>query len=123
MKIVRTRFIPFKGFSAMNLFGFLLVRKDYDINKITEVTLNHESIHTEQMKELGYVPYYILYIIEWLIKTILLFNTTKAYYALASEREAYENQHKHNYISRCNRESYKWMKNIFSLKWDYKRIR
>lgn len=120
MKIVRTRFIPFKGFAAMNFFGFLLVRKDYDIKRISDVTINHEKIHTEQMRELGYIPYYILYILEWLIKMILLFSTDKAYKALASEREAYENQADFGYI-RGSRKRWKWMKNIFSLKWDYER--
>ena len=121
MKIVRTRFIPFEGFAAMNLFGFLLVRRDYDIKRIDDVTINHERIHTEQMKELCYVFYYIFYVLEWLIKSILLLSTDKGYKALASEREAYVNQADFDYIG--NRKRWRWMKNIFSLKWDYERPR
>ena len=47
MKIIYNKIIPFKGFLAINLFGFLFARK-----KLTEVNINHEKIHTEQMKEL-----------------------------------------------------------------------
>lgn len=53
MKIIYNKYIPFKGFLAINLFGVLLVRRTWrDINV---TLLHHEKIHTAQMKELGYV--------------------------------------------------------------------
>lgn len=64
MKIIYNNFIPFKGFLAINLFGILFVRgTDRDIN---DVVLNHERIHTAQMKELNYFFFYIIYLMEWI---------------------------------------------------------
>ena len=60
MKIVKNRFIPPRGFSYVNLFGVLFTRRD---RPISDKTLNHEQIHTEQMKEMLYVFFYIWYVI------------------------------------------------------------
>ena len=66
MKVIHNPIIPFSGFSYMNLFGTLFTRKTSLSMKRS--TLNHESIHTEQYKDLLYVFFLILYGIEWLIK-------------------------------------------------------
>ena len=52
MKIVRNNIIPFKGYKAMNLFGVLFVRGNA---RIDDINLNHEKIHTAQIKEMLYV--------------------------------------------------------------------
>lgn len=83
MKIIRNSIIPFKGFAAINLFGVLFVRNDV---KISERLLNHERIHTAQMKELGYIFFYIIYVLEWLIR---LFRSGNAYRNISFEKEAY----------------------------------
>lgn len=59
MKIIRNNIIPFKGFAAINLFGVLFVRRNV---AISERMLKHERIHTEQMKELWYVGFFIYFI-------------------------------------------------------------
>lgn len=43
MKIIYNKFLPVKGFLAMNLFGVLFVREELKA-KVTDVTLNHEAI-------------------------------------------------------------------------------
>lgn len=40
MKIIRNKYIPFKGYRAINLFGILFVRGNVRIN---ERTLRHEK--------------------------------------------------------------------------------
>jgi hypothetical protein len=96
MKIVRNNIIPFKGFKAINLFGILFVRNDANID---EVTLNHETIHTAQMKELLYVFFYILYLIDWLIGLVAYgFDTKRAYREICFEKEAYENENNIDYL-------------------------
>lgn len=97
MKIIYNNIIPFKGFLAINLFGVLFVRGTYrDINA---TVLNHEKIHTAQMKELGYVLFYILYLLEWVVR---LFKTGNAYRNISFEREAYENEKNRDYLTnRC----------------------
>lgn len=92
MKIIRNRFIPFPGFAAINLFGVLFVRPEA---VITERLLNHEKIHTAQMKELGYLFFYILYLLEWLYR---LMKTGNAYRNISFEREAYEHESQKFYL-------------------------
>lgn len=46
MKIIYNNIIPFKGFKAINLFGVLFVRKDIK-TPMSDVDINHESIHSE----------------------------------------------------------------------------
>lgn len=94
MKIIYNNIIPFKGFKAVNLFGLLFARKGASIN---ETTINHESIHTEQMKELLYLPFYVWYAIEWLIR---LFMKGNAYRNISFEREAYANEKDFDYLSK-----------------------
>lgn len=109
MKIIYNRFIPCKGFLAMNLFGVLFVRWEKGKPKpiLSRYTINHESIHTEQMKELGYIFFYIWYVIEWFIK---LFTTKNAYKSISFEREAYGNEKNLVYLEK--RKRYAWFKYI-----------
>ena len=65
MKIIYNNIIPFKGFKCINLFGVLFVRKGCFMS---EEDLNHERIHTAQMKEMLYVFFYLWYFVEWLIE-------------------------------------------------------
>lgn len=106
MKIVYNKWIPFKGFYAINLFGIYFIREQYKDTKISEKTLNHEAIHTEQMKELGYIFFYIWYFIEWLIR--LFINGRCAYSKISFEMEAYENDENYEYLNR--RKHYNWFK-------------
>ncbi len=98
MKIIENSLIPFKGFLAINIFGVIFIRKGGVLN---EVVLNHEQIHTAQMKELGYVGFYILYLIEWIIR---LFINKNAYKSISFEKEAFENERNLDYLS--NRRHY-----------------
>ncbi len=107
MKIVYNKIIPFKGYAAINIFGIMFVRKGEHIN---DRLINHELIHTAQMKELLYVFFYILYGLEWMIK--LPFYRKKAYYNISFEREAYNNDHALNYIDK--RKKYTWIRFVFS---------
>lgn len=94
MKIIYNKVIPFRGFVAINLFGVLFVREEYK-GRINARTLNHEGIHTEQMKELLYLFFYLLYVLEWFVR---LFMTGNAYRNISFEREAYSNETNIKYI-------------------------
>lgn len=103
MKIIYNNIIPFKGFAAINLFGILFVRRGC---RISEKTLNHESIHTAQMKEMLYIPFYIWYFIEWLIE--LFHYGSNAYHTNTFEREAYDNDDNLTYLA--SRKRFAWWK-------------
>lgn len=101
MKIVYTKHFPFGNFVGINLFGTLFYKGDPPVRR---KTLNHEGTHTEQMKELWYVPFYILYGLEWVIR--LFTDSSRAYRRISFEQEAYGNQSNDNYNS--TRERYAW---------------
>ena len=107
MKIVYNRLVPFRGFLAINLFGVLFVRLNSDGSKplLTDSTLNHESIHTAQMKELGYIFFYLLYFMEWMIRLVI--NPLNAYRSISFEKEAYRNEDNPDYLK--TRRHYSWI--------------
>lgn len=105
MKIIRQNLLPPKGFLAINLFGNIFCKPDAAINKIA---YNHESIHTAQMKEMLYIPFYLWYVTEWLVKLLFKGN---AYRNISFEREAYDNQYNLNYLK--ERKHYSWIKRLF----------
>lgn len=94
MKIIRCNITLLGGCKAINLFGFLIARKNA---RIDDITINHEEIHTAQMRELLYVFFYIAYVIEWLIR---LFMRGNAYRNISFEREAYSNEKDIGYLSK-----------------------
>lgn len=102
--IIFNRHIPFKGFNAMNLFGIIFVRKGGVVNI---VVLNHERIHTRQQLEMLILPFYIWYLVEWLIRLVIYRNFEKAYYTIWFEREAFIHEEDLDYLS--NRKFWAWM--------------
>lgn len=102
MKVIRNTLIPLgKGFGAINLFGVLFAKKDM---RLTPEVINHERIHTAQMRELLYIPFYILYVIEWVIRLIQFRGKIyKSYYNISFEKEAYSNGDDLRYLGRRRR--------------------
>lgn len=97
MKIIYNRCIPLKGFIAINLFGLLFAREE--CKPIQQRTINHEAIHTAQMKELGYVGFYVVYFIEWIYRLIRQsYTDEKAYRNISFEKEAYRKQDRKTYL-------------------------
>lgn len=94
MKVIYNKIIPFKGFIAINLFGVIFARKE-----LNTVTINHEKIHTAQMKELGYILFYIIYLFEFIIGILKYGNNYEAYMGISFEKEAYKYQYDSNYLN------------------------
>lgn len=101
MRVIYNKWIPFKGFKCINLFGTLFVRKEC---YMSAEDYNHEDIHTEQMKELLYIGFYLWYFIEWLIR---LFKNGNAYRNICFEKEAYNNDADFYYPDK--RKPYAWL--------------
>lgn len=94
MILIYNKYIPFKGFKAINLFGVCFVREGCTM---PPHSINHEKIHTAQMKELWYIGFYLLYFLEWVAR--LFFAPATAYRGISFEREAYEHQYDYNYLN------------------------
>lgn len=107
MKVIYNNLIPIKGFKAINLFGILFVRKGSFLN---EVDINHERIHTEQWKEMFYIGFLLWYVLEWLIRLFIYFDSHKAYRNISFEREAYSNQTDMSYHN--SRKRFSWFQRI-----------
>lgn len=109
MKVKVSKIVP-KGFIGMTLWPFgIYVSEDKYLNDWE--LINHELIHWEQQKELIGIFFYLLYGIEWLIKSI--FGEGRPYKRLAAEREA--NKHEENIFYLEIRKRYNWLKYIFRL--------
>lgn len=93
MKIIYNNIIPFPGFSAMNLFGIIFARKS--AKPLKDSTIRHEAIHTAQMKDLLYIFFYLIYVLEWFVR---LFMKGNAYRNILFEKEAYDNQGYPDYL-------------------------
>lgn len=103
MKVIYNNIIPFRGFRAINILGVIFARKS--ANPLSAKTINHEAIHTAQMKELLYVGFYILYVLEWLYRLVRsIFTKENAYRSISFEREAYDHDEDMAYID--NRKPY-----------------
>lgn len=94
MRIIYNKIIPFgKKYYAINLFGILFAKGPCNAEM-----LNHEKIHTAQLKELGYIIFYILYVFEWLIRIIQYGSFYNGYRNISFEREAYTNEDNLKYL-------------------------
>jgi len=88
------RFITAGKAQAITLYPFVIVnRKD-----IGDRIINHEKIHLRQQLELLILPFYIIYLSEFLIHFISCRNFDLAYRSISFEREAYCNDTNFNYI-------------------------
>lgn len=93
-KVVHIKRFPVGGgFYAINLFGVI-----FAVERLTPVELNHERIHTAQQRELGFVGFYLWYVVEWLCLLVKYCNAMEAYYHIRFEREAYRHQGDMSYL-------------------------
>lgn len=99
MKVIYNRILPLgKRYYAINLFGVVFAKGQCDSR-----VLNHESIHSAQMKELLVLGFYIWYLIEWLIRSIRYKSFYKGYLHIGFEKEAYRNDANFNYVRKRRR--------------------
>lgn len=85
MKWIKNNIIPVDGYKAITIYPFVFYKGD----KPSSETINHENIHGEQQKELLLIGFYIIYLIEYLLK---------GYYNISFEKEAYSNENNNNYL-------------------------
>ena len=100
MKIIRTKYLPPKNYDAINILGLLFVHPNV---KLTKEIINHERIHLQQQIELLIIPFYLWYIIHFLINYFKYKNWEKAYQNIIFEKEAYNNENDLNYLKKRKR--------------------
>lgn len=105
MWTIKNNIIPFKWFKAITLWPFIFVRKTANMRP---QDITHEEIHGEQQKELLVLPFYLWYLGELAIKSII--KGKSAYRDISFEKEAYQNQADETYPK--ERKHYAWFKLI-----------
>ncbi|MCW8981905.1 MAG: hypothetical protein OQJ83_11015 [Altibacter sp.] len=98
MIVVVNRFLLRKSFSGITLWPFIILkhsglRKDL-------VFLNHERIHFRQQTELLVLPFYVWYMLEYVIRLLQYKDRYKAYKNISFEREAYTHEKDLDYLKK-----------------------
>ena len=129
MIVIKNKFIPFKGYETINLFGILFTRGDVD-----EIEYNHEDIHTQQLIEcfiagvavifticaifglslslmlITPATFYILYCLEYVAIRLFHKKQSDAYHDVSFEEEAHNNEKDLDYTR--TRAPFAWIKFI-----------
>lgn len=96
MIIVMRTFLKSMKISGITLFPFIILQRKEDRNN--RILINHERIHIRQQLELLILPFYFLYVTEYILHLIYLKKPYLAYRAISFEREAYANEFDFNYL-------------------------
>ena len=108
MRTIENTILPPKGYKAITLGPFIFIKKG---TVLSYRDINHEAIHWEQQKEMIIIPFFLWYVVEFIIKYIYYgFNWHKAYRSISFEREAYSNQETMTYLN--VREPFAWINYI-----------
>lgn len=104
-RIVQNPLLPFGSFLAINLFGIIFTRSR---RTLTPQDINHERIHTAQMREMLYLPFYLWYVVEWALRILQCRSPLKAYFRIRFECEAYAHGDDLSYLGR--RQHFAWLR-------------
>ena len=96
MFLVNARYLVPKGYDGITIYPFILIR--YDGLKKNRVFINHERIHLRQQIELLILPFFIIYILEFVVRLIRYRSASMAYRNISFEREAYQNEKTPDYL-------------------------
>jgi len=91
-----SKYLVPKGYLGLTIFPFVFLKSK--ALKADAVLINHEKIHLRQQLELLILPFYLVYVFEFLIRFIQYKNWHKAYRNISFEREAYANEKYLDYL-------------------------
>ena len=92
----------------MAIFPFILLKSKTFLND--EVIINHEKIHLRQQLELLVLPFYLAYLINYLINLLRFKHHYTSYRNIIFEKEAYQHETDLNYLK--NGSWYGWFKTV-----------
>ncbi len=94
--ILISKYLVPKGYTGLTIYPFVFLKHPKLKSDIT--LINHERIHLRQQLELLIVPFYIIYVIEFLIRLLQYKAWKKAYRNISFERECYLNESNLDYL-------------------------
>lgn len=89
----------------MALYPFIILKHKHQ--KADRILVNHERIHLRQQVELLIIPFYLLYLLNYLINLIRYRNHRRAYFNISFEKEAYACDQNLNYLK--TRKFFAWV--------------
>jgi hypothetical protein len=90
-----------KSYLAICLFGLI-----FAVRPLSATEYNHERIYAAQQMELLYLPFFLWYVIEWLVLLVKYRDGKKAYFNIRFEKEAYNHQQDLQYLKNRKRFRY-----------------
>jgi hypothetical protein len=107
--IIVIRHLFYSNYVGLCLWPFIILR--HQALKQDQALINHERIHLRQQAELFLVFFYLLYLLEWVLKSLYYLDFYKAYRNISFEREAYLHENNLHYLR--ERKAYQGLKYIF----------
>lgn len=99
-KPVLPTWFPYK---AISLFGTIYYKRN---RELSEKNIQHETIHYYQQRELLYLPFFVLYISEFIVRFLTTLSWSRAYRNISFEREAYDHELTEAYLE--DRSTWAW---------------
>ena len=96
---------------GITVFFLIFLKGEKDDNL---KVFNHEKIHIKQFQETLFIGFYIISMLDFLIKFCKYKSITGAYRNLMFEREAYANMDDLDYLKK--RKRFAWLRNLFKKK-------
>jgi hypothetical protein len=100
--IVVSKYLVFPGYKGWAFFPFIFFKDD----TYQEHNLRHEKIHIAQQIEMLVLPFYVVYILNFIWNLIRMKNNP--YRNIIFEREAYANEYEKEYLEK--RKFWAWIK-------------
>ncbi|MBK7149792.1 MAG: hypothetical protein IPH78_13520 [Bacteroidetes bacterium] len=105
MFLVVSRFVPY---SALAIYPFVIV-KNKALATHSEL-LNHEKIHHRQQVELLILPFYLIYLLNYVFNLLRYKNHEQAYRQIVFEQEAFAMDKGLHYLNKRKRFAFvKWI--------------
>jgi len=95
----------FMRVGGITLAPYIILRERYKGTSRGERVINHELIHIEQQRELLVVPFYVLYVLNFIIN-IFRMKPKGPYREIIFEKEAYSNERDFDYLKKRKRYNY-----------------
>jgi hypothetical protein len=96
MIFIVSKYIIPRGYRGLTIYPFIIIKNRKE--KLDNILLNHENIHIRQQIELAILPFFLWYLIEYLIRLIQYKDKQKAYRNISFEREAYKKEKDQDYL-------------------------
>ncbi|KGE15256.1 hypothetical protein [Sphingobacterium deserti] len=82
--------------TGVTIFPFIFLRSRG--LKADRILLQHERIHLQQALELAVLPFYVWYLVEFLVWFVQHGNFQQAYRSISFEKEAYDHEREMRYL-------------------------